>query len=104
MSNVSFVFDAPEHHRLLLDESKSEEVIFGGDEFTVSAERAAELLAQPSLRIREKSQTLDRLTRSELEGLASAAGVGHPEDFGTKADLIDAIENPETHEPPSEVQ
>jgi hypothetical protein len=104
MSNVTFVFDAEPHHRLILDESKPDEVIYGGQEFTVGSERAVALLADPSLPLKEAQQQLGKLSRDELHDVAAAAGVDSPEQFGTKADLIDAIEHPETTDPQSEVQ
>lgn len=85
MANRRLKFDAPTHHMLVVDGQE----VTGGRMFTVSDERAEELIADPNVPI---AGALRDLTRPQLDDLAEQAGLV-PSDFRTKQDVIDALEN-----------
>lgn len=69
-----------------------------GGEFTVSAERAAELLRRPDVVEAHAAVDLPRLTRSELDQIAAEAGVEAPESLPNKDAVIAAIQESEARE------
>lgn len=75
---------------------EGEDVIRGGEEFEVDAERAEELLTNPTVDVSEakSGKSLARLTVAELKELAEEKEIDISE-TSNKADLIEAIEKAE---------
>jgi len=69
------------------------ETVAGGESFTVSDERAAELLADASIPLKEGTRQLSKLTRAQLEDLALERGL-NPGEYSNKPELIAALEAP----------
>lgn len=84
-------FNAPAHHKLL----EGGKEIPGGEAFTVSDERALELLTNPRIDCSELGDDLSKRTRPELNELARLAGVENPAGLPNKDAVIAAINEAE---------
>lgn len=84
---IRLVYEAAGRQILLEDGER----IPAGGKFTVSDERAAQLLADPLIPVRIADGDLRHLQRSELDELAADAGVPEPEDLPNKAAVIAAL-------------
>lgn len=83
------LFHADSQHVLV----EGDQRISGGDEFTVSDDRALELLTDPALTVLEAPDAdLFQLTRPQLDEHARAAGIADPEKYRNKGELIEAID------------
>lgn len=83
------IYHADPQHVLV----EGDQRISGGDEFTVSDDRALELLTDPSLTILEAPDAdLFQLTRPQLDEHARVAGIADPEKYRNKGELIEAID------------
>lgn len=83
------IFHADPQHILVEDDQR----ISGGDEFTVTDDRALELLTDPSLTILEApDDDLYQLKREQLDDRARALGIADPETYRNKGELIEAID------------
>lgn len=72
------------------------ESIARGEQFTVTAKRGEQLLADPHVSVGLAESEFAHLTRGELNELAAKAGVPTPEKFPNKESVIEALTN---HEP-----
>lgn len=84
----SLTFDAAPHHVLIVDGQR----VHGGQDFTVTDERAEELLANPSVTIARAANELQKLSRERLNELAAEAGIADPESLPNKDAVVTAIE------------
>lgn len=92
----SLTYNARPHHILL----EGGQEIHGGEEFTVSHKRAAELLADTTVSVTDlpgqiltaDTDDLKQLSRSALNDLAAKAGVEKPDKLRNKEQLIDALQ------------
>lgn len=83
------IFHADPQHVLV----EGDQRISGGDEFTVSDDRALELLTDPALTVLEAPDAdLFALTREQLNERAAASGIADPETYRNKGELIEAID------------
>lgn len=92
-------FEARPEDRL----QEGDQLIAGGDEFTVTDERAAELLAIPGL-VSEPAEVIDLhdKTRAELNDLARQSGIEAPEKLRNIPAVIAAIERAQEPEQQTE--
>lgn len=85
----TLTFDADPKHLLEVDGH----TVVGGEQFTVTDARALQLLADQSIPLKEETQELSKLTRQKLDDLARDRGL-NPDEYGSKTELIEAIEAP----------
>ena len=82
--------DSPNHVTII-----DGEPVPGGSEILIEdEERALEIATDPALNFSEAGPSdLSKLTRAELDELATAAGIVDPSTFKNKPDLIEALKN-----------
>jgi hypothetical protein len=89
----TLTFVAKPHHTLTYrDDKGDEQTVQGGAAFVVTDDIAEELLTQPHLTVEEAAQDHSKLTRTQLDELATQAGLD-PSEFSTKAELLEALGN-----------
>lgn len=78
-----------------LEHTPGKDPVRVGEEFTVSDDRALELLTNPAIAplIQEVEQELSKLSRPQLDKLASDAGFD-PGTFATKEAVVAALNDP----------
>ena len=87
------IFEAPSNHYL----NEDGEQIPGGGEFTVTDERAEQLLADVHVPVVEAPESdLIELTRADLNAKATELGVEQPERLPNKDAVLTAIANAES--------
>lgn len=86
MTNVKLTFAAPPEHTLVIDG----EELKGGEEFSVSQERAIQIITSREVPVANGAEVLAKLSGEKLGETARDIGLD-PEGFENKAELAEAL-------------